>query len=222
MSIKAALVVASFLATAVSALDAPCYGYGSVMGRPSKYLQDDMEKVEEYAVGQGLTYVSNIDFLFEGKNYIKLGYRQNNDINFRESSWAHGSSDVNPKRYNLHDANSRLLNPGYVFNESKQSMIGFIFVEYFESDRTSYEPWALTAFRANNVPYYEFVENVSLGLRETETFKWAVASQEAECSMVGDVPNTELVGLASTVLTKDSDTIQSIQPIYYSTNQAIC
>ncbi len=47
---KQAIAVALSLA-AVQALDAPCYGYGSVMGVPDKYLQDDMDILKEYAVG---------------------------------------------------------------------------------------------------------------------------------------------------------------------------
>ena len=158
-------MAATLMVVASQALDAPCYGYGSVMGIPSNYLQDDMEILTDLAVGQGTTYLAYIDFLFEGKNYIKMGYRKKNDESYRESSWAHGAEGVVPNRYNLHDSSSRILNPGYVFNEVKESMIAFLFVEYFDSDKTNYEPWALTAFRASNVPYYTFVDNVSLALR---------------------------------------------------------
>ena len=36
------------------------------MGVPSKYLADDLDKVSELKVGQGETYLSNINYLFEG------------------------------------------------------------------------------------------------------------------------------------------------------------
>ena len=52
------------------ALDAPCYGYGNIMGSPSKYLEDDLHQVKRLKVGQGEVYVSNINYLFEGTNEI--------------------------------------------------------------------------------------------------------------------------------------------------------
>jgi len=40
--------------------------------------------------------------------------------------------------------------------------------------------------------------------------------------MVGDLPGTQIVGFASTIPTKDSTDIISLQPIYYSTDVEIC
>ena len=43
-----------------------------------------------------------------------------------------------------------------------------------------------------------------------------------ECNMLGNVPNTRVVGFASTVKEKNADQISSLQAIYYSTEQSIC
>ena len=139
------------------ALDSPCYGYGNIMGSPDKYLEDDLALVKELKVGQGDAYVANINYLFEGTNSLKLGYQKTTDENFRDFSTEHGSKDnQNSKRYNLRDSTSRILNPGYVSNDTKESLLGFMFVEYFGPDyldsfgnRTN-EPWALAAFEPRN------------------------------------------------------------------------
>ena len=80
-----------------------CYGYGNLMGDPSKYLQDDWEKVNRFEVGQGNTYLSYIDYFFEGKNHLRMGYQMKNDTNWRDSGWTHGATGVEPKRFNLLD-----------------------------------------------------------------------------------------------------------------------
>ena len=64
----------SLLISSTNALDAPCYGYGNIMGEPSNYIDDDMIKVKSLKVGQGSTYVAYINYLFEGKNHMELGY----------------------------------------------------------------------------------------------------------------------------------------------------
>ena len=56
------------------ALDAPCYGYGQILGSPSKYLEDDMDNAVKFNVAQQDTYLAYLDFLFEGKNYIQAMY----------------------------------------------------------------------------------------------------------------------------------------------------
>lgn len=60
----------SYLINSINALDAPCYGYGNIMGEPSNFIEDDMEYVKALKVGQGSTYVGYINYLFEGKNHI--------------------------------------------------------------------------------------------------------------------------------------------------------
>ena len=47
----AALLV-SMIDKADAVLTAPCYGYGGIFGEPSNYLEDDMDKVKDYKVGQ--------------------------------------------------------------------------------------------------------------------------------------------------------------------------
>lgn len=60
-------------------MDAPCYGYGRLLGRPDKYLEDDMDTVKALKVGEGDYYVSHLDFLFEGKNFLRMGYKKQGD-----------------------------------------------------------------------------------------------------------------------------------------------
>ena len=154
MVTKAASIAFSFacLQGISVALDAPCYGYGIIMGSPDKYLEDDLAKVRELEVGKGDVYVANINYLFEGTNNISLTYQKVSDKDFRDQSWNHGSKDsTSVKRYNLRDQASRILNPGYVINNSKESLIGFMFVEYFGAEYAgqgggSNVPWALAAF----------------------------------------------------------------------------
>ena len=76
------------------ALDAPCYGYGTIMGSPNQYLEDDLAKVKELKVGQGDVYVANINYLFEGTNSLSLSYQKVSDPDYREISWAHGSKST--------------------------------------------------------------------------------------------------------------------------------
>ena len=146
------------------ALDSPCYGYGNIMGSPSKYLEDDLAKVKELKVGEGEVYVANINYLFEGTNQIQLGYKKVGDEKFLETSWPHGSKgNGNFKDYTLRNQDSRILSPGYVSNNTKESLIAFMFVEFFGAsppdERTTLksEPWTLAAFEPINEPYYRYV-----------------------------------------------------------------
>lgn len=120
------------------------------MGSPNKYLEDDLAQVKELKVGQGDVYVGFINYIFEGTNSLSLGYQKLSDENFRDKSWSHGSKDdQNAKRYNLRDSTSRLLNPGYVNNDTKKSLIGFMFVEHYGPAYGTPKdiPWALAAFQ---------------------------------------------------------------------------
>ena len=63
-------VTIALLLGAAEALQAPCYGYGEIMGEPDKYLADDLDLVTELEIGKGDTYVANVNYLFEGKNFL--------------------------------------------------------------------------------------------------------------------------------------------------------
>ena len=70
----------------------------------------------------------------------------------------HGAkTDINEKRYTFRNPLSRMLSPGIVINETKESMLALMFVEYFNDGEES-DPWALAAFEPLNLPYYEFVD----------------------------------------------------------------
>jgi len=114
----------------VQALSAPCYGYGDIFGSPSELLVDDLDIVKELKIGQDGRYLANINFLFEGSNIIQMGYRDTKDENFRRFGQRHGAQNVQAKRINLRDSSSRVLNLGWVFNETAQHMIAVYFVEY--------------------------------------------------------------------------------------------
>ena len=218
---KGCAVLALAATAASKGLLAPCYGYGEIMGVPSKYLADDLDKVSELKVGQGKVYVSNINYLFEGKDFLQIGYRDVDDEDFREFSWPHGGDNVSAKRFNLLDQDSRILNIGWIHNLTKERMIAFMFVEH---KRLGYDdrPWVLTAFNPRGVPYYEFVDEVPGTLKQVETFQWNVEAAIGECSMLGNVPLTQLVGFATTKITEHDDGIQSLQPIYFSYDQNMC
>ena len=70
----AKVTLASLLGAAEALLSAPCYGYGDILGSPSTYLSDDMDNVRAFEVGKGNVYVANLNYLFEGKNFLKIGY----------------------------------------------------------------------------------------------------------------------------------------------------
>ena len=68
-------------------------------------------------MGQGSTYVSNINYFFEGKNHLQFGYKKSDDPEFRAHSIRHGvKTNVKSRRYNLRDNKSRMLSPGAVIN----------------------------------------------------------------------------------------------------------
>lgn len=52
MKCSIAALLVSMIDMAEAALTAPCYGYGGIFGEPSNYLEDDMDKVKDYKVGQ--------------------------------------------------------------------------------------------------------------------------------------------------------------------------
>lgn len=87
MKIKAPIAALSCLLLGMAdGLQAPCYGYGEIMGEPSKYMADDIAKVIELNVGKRFgdeeypnVYVSNINYLFEGKNFLQIGYMKKTD-----------------------------------------------------------------------------------------------------------------------------------------------
>ena len=118
-----------------------------------------------------------------------MAYGKARDSKFAEFSWPHGDKKVNPKIFNLSNSLSRVLTPGWVFNESKQSMIAFMFIEHGRVGSQP-DPWVLTAFNPRNVPYYDFIKQVPLTLRESEEFSWELPAQYSECSMLGNLPDT--------------------------------
>ena len=91
---KGCAVLGLVATAAAKGLYAPCYGYGEIMGVSSKYLADDLDRVSELKVGQGKVYVSNINYLFEGKDFLQIGYRDIDDEEFREFSWPHGADNI--------------------------------------------------------------------------------------------------------------------------------
>ena len=137
-------------------LSAPCYGYGNIIGNPGNFLEDDYEKVSELKVGQGSTFVSNINYFFEGKNHLQFGYQKSDDPEFRDHSIRHGvKTNVKSRRYNLRDNKSRMLSPGAVINETLQRFLGYMFVERYDNGIFSVsDPWVISSFAPRKEPYY--------------------------------------------------------------------
>ena len=105
-------------------------------------------------MGQGGIYVGYINYLFEGKNHIQLAYLKTDDEDYRDVSYMHGAkTHVNEKRFTLRNPKSRILHPGIANNDTKNQLLGFMFVEYFDDGATS-EPWTIAAFDPVNAPYY--------------------------------------------------------------------
>ena len=112
-------------------LPAPCYGYGNLFGEPSNYLEDDLDLAKELKIGQGDTYLASIDYLFEGKNSLMMGYQKKTDDDFRASGWAHGHKETTTmKRFNLLNSETKMLQPGVIFDETNGSMLAYMFVQY--------------------------------------------------------------------------------------------
>ena len=107
-----------------------------------------------------------------------------------------------------------------VFQNDKDHVISLLFVEYYKESlaqpvvspllETFSDPWVITAFRNQNVPWYEYIDSVGGGLRESEQYSWTVESQLGECSMLGNLPNTQIVGFATTQKEEVDDQLQSI------------
>ena len=101
----------------------PCYGYGTIVGEPSNYLEDDLDKVKQLKVGQtidgaGKNYLSSISYLFEGKTMIQANYRNSVETDFRDYGVRHGAKElVKAYRYNLRSKDSIILNPGAIVSK---------------------------------------------------------------------------------------------------------
>ena len=64
-----------------------------------------------------------------------MGYKKKGDENFSEAGNPHGSKNQNnysSKRLNLFNSSARMLNPSYVFNVSRQQILSFMFVQYYD------------------------------------------------------------------------------------------
>lgn len=118
-----------------------------------------MDTVLALKVGQGEYSVGYLDFLFEGKNYIKLGYKkQGADLVINEG-WDHGAQDVNPKRFELSSASSRLINPSMVYDNQLQTIVSYMFNEKTASTT---KPIVLTAFKYREESATSYISWVEL------------------------------------------------------------
>jgi len=124
--------------------------------------------------------VANVNYLFEGKNYIQLGYQQVDDLNYRGASTSHGAKESDRgsfKRFNLLNSSARMLTPGFVFNTTKQQMLAYLFVQYYQTmvadqETDGNEPWVLTAFSARQEPYTEFVDYIKMSFSQNDIYTW--------------------------------------------------
>jgi hypothetical protein len=51
-------------------MEAPCYGYGDLLGYPGDYLRDDMIRVKDNFIGQGDIYIGAINYQFNARKFI--------------------------------------------------------------------------------------------------------------------------------------------------------
>lgn len=82
------------------------------------------------------------------------------------------------KRFNLLNPETKMLQPGMIFDETNQLMLAFMFVQYSTTEdvvgkrQTRADPWTLTSFTPRNEPYYDTVNFVQGNLKETVEFAW--------------------------------------------------
>ena len=95
MKIKLLLItgVTLFNTHIVEGLEAPCYGYGAVYGKPDKLMKDDMDRIVENNFGKDGVFLSKIDFYFEGKSYLNVFWSDQDEPDKPAiSGWRHGAS----------------------------------------------------------------------------------------------------------------------------------
>ena len=86
-----------------------------------------MDKVTALKVGQGQYHVAHLDFLFEGKNFLQIGYKKDGDDQAAEEGWGHGAHDVNPKRFQLESKDSRLISPSMMYDNKLETIVAYMF-----------------------------------------------------------------------------------------------
>ena len=107
-----------------------------------------------------------IDYLFEGQNNLQFNYKKVDDDAWLDKGINHGSKLVTkPKRFDLKNKGSKLLQPGAVVNETQKKVIAFMFVEWYAGAQNlpfedKSDPWTLAAFKKRNEPYYEYIDVV--------------------------------------------------------------
>jgi hypothetical protein len=71
----------AYLILRVVSMDAPCYGFGSLMGKVDEIVTSDKDMVFRARVGQTIDnnqmvyYIDSIDYFFDGRSYLSLNYR---------------------------------------------------------------------------------------------------------------------------------------------------
>ena len=87
---KLLITLALTTAASSSKLEAPCYGYGELIGYPGSFLRDDIIRARESKVGQSDVYVGGIKYSFSSRQHIQFLYMSENDSDFFEEGWEHG------------------------------------------------------------------------------------------------------------------------------------
>ena len=91
------LTVAIFAINGSKSMEAPCYGYGNLLGYPGDYLRDDYIRVTQNKVGQGDIYIGQINAQFKSRRHVQFLYSSESDSTVQIEGWAHGDQPENFK-----------------------------------------------------------------------------------------------------------------------------
>ena len=58
-----------------AAMQAPCYGFGNLIGTLDKVIESDLDLVQKNTIGGQNNYLNSIDFFLDGRTFFQLGYK---------------------------------------------------------------------------------------------------------------------------------------------------
>jgi hypothetical protein len=203
------ILLTQFLITLVASMDAPCYGFGKVFGKPGVYATDDSGLVRASRIGGENNYLASLNYFFDGRTFLQAEYRsisgQSVLGNIHGINKAKTSFIFNKSTFNVTAPFSRLTNPAlYVSQADQLEAIAFDEVVNGVAHR-----WLLRSLFAKPLRFAKkYVDPNWTKLSET-------------CLVPSD-QKTIIVGIATTKQTATSMDIASIQFEYLSSNADVC
>jgi len=68
-------VIFPLLVLFAASMDAPCYGFGQLFGKPGSYATDDAVFVRVSRIGGDANYLASIRYFFDGLTFLQTEYR---------------------------------------------------------------------------------------------------------------------------------------------------